>query len=123
LVPVTLREASMALGIPRWRTVISVVISTGKTGLATGVLLAVARAAGETAPLLLTALGSNFFSTGLFQPTAALPLLIYFFALSPYSNQVKDAWGATLFLLILILIVNIVSRLMIHRMAVRMGGT
>ena len=86
IVPMSLREASMALGISRWKTVIKIVISTGKSGLATGILLAVARAAGETAPLLLTALGSGPFSQSLFQPTAALPLLIYTYGISPYPD-------------------------------------
>ncbi len=77
LVPKSLREASMALGISRWKTILSIVITTGKAGLFTGILLAIARAAGETAPLLLTALGNSYFAKGLMQPTAAVPLLIY----------------------------------------------
>ena len=97
LVPRSLREASIALGVSRWRTVIRVVIGTGKLGLATGILLAIARAAGETAPLLLTALGTNFFARGLFQPTAALPLLIYTYGISPYAQWHADAWGAASF--------------------------
>ena len=99
LVPRTLREASIALGVSRWRTVLRVVIGTGKVGLATGILLAIARAAGETAPLLLTALGSFFFARGLFEPTAALPLLIYTYGISPYSQWHAAAWGAALLLI------------------------
>lgn len=115
IVPTTLREASMALGIPRWKTVTSIVISTGKSGLATGILLAVARAAGETAPLLLTALGSNFFLTGLNQPVAALPLLIYTYATSPYQVWHQQAWGAALVLVVLMLVLNLAVKLLIGR--------
>ena len=115
IVPNTLREASMALGISRWKTVIRIVISTGKNGLATGILLAVARAAGETAPLLLTALGSTFFLTGLFQPTAALPLLIYTYATSPYQVWHEQAWGAALILVAFMLVLNLTVKLVIGR--------
>jgi phosphate transport system permease protein len=115
IVPVTLREASMALGVSRWRTVIRVVLSTGKSGLATGVVLSVARAAGETAPLLLTALGSTYFATGLFQPTAALPLLIYSYGISPFASWHADAWGAALVLVIVMLALNLTVKLVIGR--------
>jgi phosphate transport system permease protein len=115
IVPVTLREASMALGISRWKTVIKIVISTGKNGLATGILLAVARAAGETAPLLLTALGSNFFITGLSQPTAALPLLIYSYGISPFPDWHAKAWGAALVLVAFMLLLNLTVKLVIGR--------
>lgn len=115
IVPVTLREASMALGISRWKTVIRIVISTGKSGLATGILLAIARAAGETAPLLLTALGSTFFATGLFQPTAALPLLIYTYGISPFAEWHAEAWGAALILVIVMLALNLSVKLVIGR--------
>ena len=115
IVPNTLREASMALGIPRWKTVTSIVISTGKNGLATGILLAVARAAGETAPLLLTALGSSFFISGLNQPVAALPLLIYTYATSPYKVWHQQAWGAALVLVVFMLALNLTVKLVIGR--------
>lgn len=115
IVPITLREASMALGISRWKTVIRIVISTGKSGLATGILLAVARAAGETAPLLLTALGSTFFATGLFQPTAALPLLIYTYGISPFADWHARAWGAALVLVVFMLVLNLAVKLVIGR--------
>jgi phosphate transport system permease protein len=113
LVPRTLREASIALGVSRWRTVIRVVIGTGKAGLVTGILLAVARAAGETAPLLLTALGNSFFAKGLFQPTAALPLLIYSYGISPYAQWHADAWGAALILVVIMLALNLFIKLVI----------
>jgi phosphate transport system permease protein len=115
IVPVSLREASMALGIPRWKTVLRIVVSTGKGGLATGILLSVARAAGETAPLLLTILGSDYFFNGFFQPIAALPLRIYQYALSPYSSWISAAWGAALVLVVFMLALNLTVKLLIGR--------
>jgi len=107
LVPMTLREASMALGIPRWKTVLRVVISTGKNGLLSGILLAVARATGETAPLLFTAATSNYFATSLFQPTGSLTVLIYNYATSPYVSWQAQAWGAALVLILIMLALNL----------------
>lgn len=115
LVPVSLREASMALGIPRWKTVLRVVISTGKAGLATGILLAVARAAGETAPLIFTAFVSNYPPSGLFQPTGSLPTIIYFLGLSDYSNWKTVAWGAALVLVAFMLVLNLSVKYVISR--------
>jgi phosphate transport system permease protein len=115
LVPTTLREASMALGIPRWKTIFRVVISTGKTGLATGILLAIARAAGETAPLVVTALYSSFPPTGLFRPTASVPYIIYNFGTSGYDNWVTTAWGAALVLVVFMLLLNLSVRFFIGR--------
>jgi len=115
LVPRTLREGSMALGVSRARTVTGVVISTGRAGLATGILLAIARAAGETAPLILTALGSSYYSTSLMQPTAALPLLIYTYAISPFRDWQADAWGAALILVLAMLALNLLTKLTIGR--------
>lgn len=115
LVPRTLREGSMALGVSRARTIIGVVISTGRAGLATGVLLAIARAAGETAPLILTTLGSTYYATSLMQPTAALPLLIYTYAISPFRDWQADAWGAALILVLLMLALNLLTKLTIGR--------
>jgi phosphate transport system permease protein len=115
LVPRTLREGSMALGVSRARTVTGVVISTGRAGLATGILLAIARAAGETAPLILTALGSTYYASGLMQPTAALSLLIYTYAISPFRDWQADAWGAALILVLLMLAINLLTKLTIGR--------
>jgi phosphate transport system permease protein len=115
IVPVSLREASLALGVSRWRTVIRVVISTAKTGLVTGILLAVARAAGETAPLILTALGSTLYATGLFQPTAAVPLLIYQYGISPFADWQARAWGAALVLVIIMLALNLSVKFVVGR--------
>jgi phosphate transport system permease protein len=111
LVPSTLREASLALGVPVWRTVLSVVIPTGLAGILTGVMLAVARAAGETAPLLFTALGSRLVNVGDFsRPMDSLPLFIYANARQPYEALNQQAWGAALLLLLFVLTVNILVR-------------
>jgi len=115
LVPKTLREASMALGVSRWKTVLRIVISTGKAGLFTGIVLAVARAAGETAPLLLTSLGNSFFATSLMQPTAALPLLIYTYGISPFAQWQARAWGAALVLILLMLGLNLIIKMTVGR--------
>jgi phosphate transport system permease protein len=105
----------MALGISRWKTVLSIVITTGKAGLLTGVLLAIARAAGETAPLLLTALGNSYFAKGLMQPTAAVPLLIYVYGTSPFRYWQNKAWGAALVLILIMLALNLLVKLTIGR--------
>jgi phosphate transport system permease protein len=110
LVPNSLREASMALGIEKWKTLLRIVLSTARKGVITGVILALARVAGETAPLLMTALGNNGFFTGITQPVAALPLIIYNYALSPYADWHQQAWGTAFVLLFMILMLNIVIR-------------
>jgi len=115
LVPTTLREASMALGVPRWKTVLRIVLSTGKNGLLTGILLATARASGETAPLLFTAATSTIFIKNLSQPTASLTILIYNYALSSVPNWVTQAWGAALILLLVMLALNLLVKLTIGR--------
>ena len=115
IVPTSLREASLALGIPRWKTVIRIVISTGRAGLATGILLSIARAAGETAPLLFTAFGSSYYSNSLSSPIAALPLLIYSYGISPFPQWQAAAWGAALVLVGFMLILNLSVKLLIGR--------
>jgi phosphate transport system permease protein len=115
LVPSSLREAGLALGAPRWRVILSVVLPTARAGLATAVVLAIARAAGETAPLLLTALGNVFFSTDLFKPMAALPLQIYQYAVAPYDDWHTKAWGASLVLVAVIAVISLLLRLVIRR--------
>jgi phosphate transport system permease protein len=102
LVPDTLREAALALGTPRWKVVLFIVIPTVLPGMFTSIMLAVARAAGETAPLLLTSLGNAFFNFNLRRPMAAMPLQIYSYAISPYDDWHKKAWGATLLLIAII---------------------
>jgi phosphate transport system permease protein len=110
LVPNSQREAALALGISRWRMTLGVV-----TGIITGIMLAVARIAGETAPLIFTALGSAFGVQGLMEPIGALPLQIYRYALSPYSDWQKQAWAAAFLLVILVLGINIVVRVVSGR--------
>jgi phosphate transport system permease protein len=113
LVPSTVKEASLALGITHWRTTLTVTVPTAKRGIITGILLAIARVAGETAPLLLTILGSRFFLTGLFQPSAALPLTIFDSSQSPFITiDWPKAWGASLVLIFLVLFLNIIVRLL-----------
>jgi phosphate transport system permease protein len=102
LVPDSLREAALALGTPRWKVVLFIVIPTVLPGLLTSIMLSVARAAGETAPLLLTSLGNSFFNFDLRRPMAAMPLQIYSYAISPYDDWHTKAWGSTLLLIALV---------------------
>ncbi|MBI3971744.1 MAG: phosphate ABC transporter permease PstA [Chloroflexi bacterium] len=111
LVPHTLREAALALGVPQWRVVLSVVLPSARAGIITGVVLALARAGGETAPLLLTTLGNMFFNWNLSQPTAALPIQIYNYAVAPYDDWHTKAWGASLVLIAVIGILSVLTRL------------
>jgi phosphate transport system permease protein len=115
LVPQSLREAGLALGAPRWRVVLQIVVPTARAGVATAVVLAVARAAGETAPLLLTALGNLFFSTDLLKPISALPIQIYQYAASPYDDWHTKAWGSSLVLVGVIAVLGLALRLAIRR--------
>ena len=110
LVPNTLREAALGLGVSRWRATIKVVLRTAAPGIATGVMLAVARVAGETAPLLFTAFGNRFWASGINQPTATLPVQIYTYAVSPYDDWHKQAWTAALVLVLVVLILNFMAR-------------
>lgn len=114
-VPRALREASMALGASKWRTITAVVVPAAYRGIMTAILLALARVAGETAPLLFTALGNRYWSPGWNQPTASLPAMIYYYALSPYDDWHRQAWAAGLVLLALILIVNIFAKAILAR--------
>ncbi|MCW4028936.1 MAG: phosphate ABC transporter permease PstA [Candidatus Bathyarchaeota archaeon] len=111
LVPTSVREASMALGVHRWRTILSVVLPSAKDGLITGTLLAIARIAGETAPILLTILGSSFFFQGLNAPMDALPLRIFLDSRLPSQADQAQAWGAALVLILIVLALNIGVRL------------
>jgi phosphate transport system permease protein len=115
LVPDALREASLALGIPRWKTILRVVLPTASAGVITGVVLSMARAGGETAPLLLTALGNQFFNLDLLQPMAALPVQIYQYARSPYADWHTKAWGAALVLITLIGVLSALTRWVVGR--------
>jgi len=102
LVPTQLREAAYGLGVPRWRTTLSIVLRTATSGVITGVMLAFARVAGETAPLLFTAFGNQFWNWKVDQPTAALPLQIFTYAISPYDDWHRQSWAGALVLIILI---------------------
>jgi phosphate transport system permease protein len=115
LVPRSYREAALGLGAPRWRTIHSVVLPAAAGGVVTACLLALARAAGETAPLLFTALGSRFWTRALDQPIASLPVYIYDYARAPYEDWNRQAWSAALVLLMLVTLVSAVLRLMTRR--------
>lgn len=114
-VPSPLREGSFALGTNKWRMVATVVVPAASRGILTGVLLALARVAGETAPLLFTAFGNRFWSPGWMQPTASLPVVIYTYATGPYEDWHEQAWAAGLVLLGLVLVTNIVVRAFLSR--------
>jgi phosphate transport system permease protein len=109
-VPQSLREAALALGYPRWRTSLQIVLRTALGGIVTGVLVAVARVAGETAPLLFTAFGNSFWSTTVSQPIAALPLQIFSYAISPYDDWHAQAWAGALVLIAMVLIISVIAR-------------
>lgn len=111
LVPNSLREASLALGYTRWRTALSIVLRTALPGIVTGSLLAMARIAGETAPLLLTALGNQFLSINPDAPMAALPLVVYKYATGPYDEWHQFAWAAALVLILVVLVLSIAARI------------
>jgi phosphate transport system permease protein len=115
LVPNSLREAALALGYPRWRTSLSIVVRTTLPGIVTGSLLAVARIAGETAPLLFTALGSQYLSFNLNQPMAALPLTVFTYATGPYEEWHRYAWAAALVLILVVFVLSLGARLAIGR--------
>lgn len=105
----------MALGASKWRTIATVVLPAAKGGIITGMLLALARVAGETAPLLFTAFGNQFWSPGWSQPTSSLPLMVYTYAISAYPDWHRQAWAAGLVLLALVLIANVGTRLALSR--------
>jgi phosphate transport system permease protein len=115
LVPHALREAALALGYPRWRTSLTIVLRTILPGVVTGCLLALARASGETAPLLFTALGSQFFSLNVNQPMAALPLVVFTYATGPYDEWHRLAWAAALVLILVVFALSVSARLATRR--------
>lgn len=110
LVPISLREAALALGYTRWRTSLTIVLRTAMPGIVTGALVAIARIAGETAPLLFTALGNQFWSTSLGEPIAALPLQIFAYAISPYDTAHGQAWAGALVLIVVVLVISVLAR-------------
>jgi len=110
LVPNALREAGLGLGIPRWRVTLRIVLPAARAGILTGLMVAVARIAGETAPLLFTALGNRFWHQGLDQPIAALPLQIYAYAIAPYDDWHRQAWAGALVLITLVFLASLAAR-------------
>jgi len=112
LVPAGLREAAYALGAPKWKVIISITLKAARAGVITGVLLAVARIAGETAPLLFTALSNQFWTSSLGQPMASLPVTIFKFAMSPYENWQKLAWAGVFLITVAVLVLNIAARVL-----------
>jgi phosphate transport system permease protein len=121
-VPNPVREAALGLGIPKWRTVISVSLRTASPGIITGCMLAFARVAGETAPLLFTAFGNQFWSFDLNQPIAALPLQIYVYALSPYDEWHRLAWAGALVLIVMIMASVTLVRIFANRGVLKGGN-
>ena len=119
LVPGALREAAAALGTPQWKTMLAVIYRAARSGILTGVLLAIARVTGETAPLLFTAFGNRFWHQGLDQPIAALPLQIFAYAIAPYDDWHRQAWAGALVLIGIVFIVSLAARLVAGR---RLGG-
>jgi phosphate transport system permease protein len=119
LIPDSLREASLALGVPYFRTILKVILPAGISGIATGILLSVARIAGETAPLLFTAFGSNFMNTNILKPIASLPLVIFNYATSPYSELISFAWGASFVLAVFVLGLNLIAKLVARKWKVQ----
>ncbi|MBI4422564.1 MAG: phosphate ABC transporter permease PstA [Elusimicrobia bacterium] len=111
LVPDTIREAGLGLGLPRWKVTLFIVLPTASKGILTGCLLSVSRVAGETAPLIFTAFGNRFWDHGWLQPIATLPMAIFTYAISPYKDWHRQAWAAALVLMLFVLVVNVVSRL------------
>jgi phosphate transport system permease protein len=114
-VPMALREGALALGASKWETIATVVVPAGSTGILTGIILGMARIAGETAPLLFTALNNQFWPTSLKQPTSTLPYMIYYYATSPYDDWHREAWAAGLVLIATVLTANILARLVLAR--------
>jgi phosphate transport system permease protein len=114
-VPVAIREAAMALGASKWRTIVTVVVPAAYRGILTAILLSLARVAGETAPLLFTAFNNRFWSPGWNQPIASLPVVVFTYAISPYDDWHRQAWAAGLVLLGMVLLTNIVARAVLSR--------
>jgi phosphate transport system permease protein len=114
-VPRNMREGALALGAPMWVTIATVIVPAARKGILTSMILGVARISGETAPLLFTALGNQYWSTGLTQPTASLPVMIFTHATAPYDDWHRQAWAAGLVLLVLVLVANISARMIVSR--------
>jgi phosphate transport system permease protein len=111
LLPESLKEASLALGVPYYKTILKVIVPTGISGITTGVILSISRVIGETAPLLFTSFGNPFMSTNIFKPMSSLPLIIFNYATSPYEEWHQLAWGASMLLILMILFLNIITKI------------
>ena len=111
LIPETIKEASLSLGVPYYRTILKVILPSGITGILAGTILSVARVAGETAPLLFTAFGNPFMNGNILKPMSSLPAIIFNYAISPYEDWHKLAWGASFILIVIILILNIITKI------------
>jgi phosphate transport system permease protein len=114
-VPRAMREGALALGARKWRTIATVIVPAARKGIMTGMILGIARISGESAPLLFTSLNNQFWNSSLSEPTASLPLMIYFRAISPYEDWHRQAWAAGLVLLVLVLLANIAARMVVSR--------
>jgi phosphate transport system permease protein len=114
LVPVHIREAGLALGLPRWKVILRIVLRGSLGGITTGIMLAVARVAGETAPLLFTALGNNYWHESLDQPIASLPVQIYNYAISPFEDLQRQAWAGALVLILFVFAINLITRMVLR---------
>jgi phosphate transport system permease protein len=119
LVPDSLREAAVALGTPQWKMILLVTLRAVRAGVITGILLAIARISGETAPLLFTALNNQFWTTNLNAPMSNLPVVIFQFAMSPYSDWQELAWAGALMITLTVLVLNIVARLFFRQKAAK----
>lgn len=115
LIPNEMKESSLALGVPYYKTILKVIIPAGLSGILTGILAGVARIAGETAPLLFTAFGNPFLNFDIFKPISAMPLLIFTYAISPYEDWHSKAWGASCILVIFVLSLNVLTRILSRR--------
>ncbi len=114
-VPRGLREAALALGAPKWKALMTVVVPAARDGIITGIMLNLARVAGETAPLLFTAFNNRFWADGINQPTSSLPVMVYTYAISPYEDWHRQAWAAGFVLLMLVFVMNVTARLVLSR--------
>jgi phosphate transport system permease protein len=119
LIPGTLKEASLSLGVPYYRTVLKVLVPAGLSGILSGVILSVARVMGETAPLLFTAFGNPYLNANIFKPMSSIPQLIFNYAISPYEDWHNLAWGASFVLIVFVLVLNLLTKLIEKRWKVQ----
>ena len=123
MVPGSLREAGLALGVPKWKVTLDIILPVSIGGIMTGIMSSLARVAGETAPLLFTAFGNHFWQNTLWQPIAALPLQIFAYAISPYDDWHRQAWAGALVLITLVFLINLLSNYFVERQKRIFSGT